>query len=203
MKQKYKYEIGIDEAGRGCLAGPVVAGAFFVPPDFKPHKYLNDSKQMSESERSEVYHWLKEEYFPYGSAGIISPERIDEINILQATFEAMHVALDLNLAFQQTPDVKAIIDGDKFKPYPQLEYECIPKADAKFYSVAAASVIAKVTRDNLMKELHAREKYNCYNFAKHKGYATKEHYALIEQYGISDVHRKSFRLLTNKSKKLF
>ncbi|MCK9576361.1 MAG: ribonuclease HII, partial [Clostridia bacterium] len=162
MEKLYNFEVGIDEAGRGCLSGPVVAGSFFIPPSFKPHKYLNDSKQMTESQRETVYHWLKENYFEYGSAGVISAQRIDEVNILQATFDAMHAALDLNLAFQQSRDkVNIIVDGDKFRAYGKYTYECIPKADAKFYSVAAASVIAKVTRDHIMIGLHAQEKYNC------------------------------------------
>lgn len=203
MEKRHANEIGIDEAGRGCLAGPVVAGAFLIPPDFKHHKYLNDSKQMTEKQREEVFEWLQENYWNYCSVGIISAERIDQINILQATFEAMHAALDLNFAFQQTDNVVAIIDGDKFKPYYNLQYECVPKADGTFYSVAAASVLAKVTRDNLLKELHENSKYSCYNFAKHKGYATKEHYELIAEHGISDEHRKSFRLITEKSKNLF
>lgn len=203
MEKKFQFEVGIDEAGRGCLAGPVVAASFLVTPDFVPHKYLNDSKQMTEKERSIVYHYLKENYFMYGGVGIIDNDEIDKINILQATFKAMHAALDLNTAFQQCKHAKAIVDGDKFKPYPNLDYECIPKADATFYSVAAASVLAKVTRDHIMIGLHAKETYNCYNFARHKGYATKEHYDLIEKHGISDVHRKSFRLTNEKSLKLF
>lgn len=204
MKIKFDNEIGIDEAGRGCLAGPVVAGSFLIPPNFKPHKYLNDSKQMTEKERETVFEYLNEHYFPYCGVGIIDSARIDDINILQATFDAMHAALDMNTAFQSSNNkINIIVDGDKFRPYAGYEHECIPKADATFYSVAAASVIAKVTRDRIMKRYHNTDKYKCYNFAKHKGYATKEHYELIEQNGISDIHRKSFRLTTNKSKKLF
>jgi ribonuclease HII len=203
MEKKYDYEIGIDEAGRGCLAGPVVAACFLVTPDFVPHKYLNDSKQMTEAQRSEVYHYLKENYFECGSVGVISNEIIDEVNILQATFKAMHESLDTNPSIHQRKGIRIIVDGDKFKPYYGFEHECIPKADATYYSVAAASVLAKVTRDHLMIGLHAKERYNCYNFAKHKGYATPEHYALIEKYGASDVHRKSFRLFANKSVTLF
>jgi ribonuclease HII len=204
MKQKYDNEIGIDEAGRGCLAGPVVAGSFLIPPNFKPHKYLNDSKQMTADHRDEVFNYLKENYFLYCGVGIIDHLRIDEINILQSTFDAMHAALDLNLAFQQSSNnIFAIVDGNRFRSYPQLQYECIPKADATFYSVAAASVLAKVTRDNIMKAFHNNSKYTKYNFAQHKGYGTKEHYELIEQYGISDIHRKTFRLTTKKSLKLF
>lgn len=204
MKQKYKYEIGIDEAGRGCLAGPVVACSFLLPPGFKPHKYLNDSKQMTAVNREIVFEYLKNNYFPYCGVGIISHTRIDEVNILQATFDAMHVALDSNLAFQQSnDDIKIIVDGDKFRKYPMYEHECVPKADSKFYSVAAASVLAKVTRDRIMIDLHQNEKYAGYNFLKHKGYATPEHYAMIELHGISDIHRKTFRLLPMKSVKLF
>lgn len=206
MKKRYEneIEIGIDEAGRGCLAGPVVAGSFLIPPDFKPHKYLNDSKQMSAHEREIVFKYLKENYFPYCGVGIISHTRIDEVNILQATFDAMHVALDMNPAFQQCQFVaKIIVDGDKFRPYHKTVHECIPKADGLYYSVAAASVLAKVTRDMIMTDLHNSPKYSCYNFLQHKGYATKEHYELIKMHGISDVHRKTFRLTTERSTKLF
>lgn len=205
MITEYTHEIGIDEAGRGCLAGPVVAACFFIPPNFKPHKYLNDSKQIAENKRTIVFDYLQDNYFPYCGIGVVNAKRIDDINILQATYDAMHIGLDFNIALQQysnKENITLIIDGDRFRPYKNLKHITKIKADTIYYSVAAASILAKVTRDNIMKELH-NTKYECYNFAKHKGYATKEHYNLIKKYGISDIHRRSFRLTTINSIKLF
>ncbi len=179
----YVYVGGIDEAGRGPLAGPVVAAAVILPPN-KKIMYLNDSKQVSAKVREELYDTIMEEAIGVG-VGIVSPARIDEINILQATYEAMRYAV---AELAQEPQV-LLVDAVKI---PGLDIPQIPiiKGDAKSMSIAAASIIAKVTRDRMM--VMYDELYPQYGFAEHKGYGSKKHYEALHEYGISPIHRKSF-----------
>ena len=174
---------GIDEAGRGPLAGPVVAGAVILP---KNHKiaYLNDSKQLSEKKREELYNQIMTEALAVG-VGIVSPERIDEINILQATYEAMRQAIN-QLKFQ--PEI--LLNDAVIIPNVSIPQEKIIKGDAKSLSIAAASIIAKVTRDRMMKGYH--ELFPEYGFDKHKGYGSKDHIEAIKKYGPSPIHRRTF-----------
>ena len=177
------YICGIDEAGRGPLAGPVVAGAVILPKGLKI-PYLNDSKQLSEKKREELYDVIMEQAVSVG-VGIISPERIDEINILQATYEAMREAVG-KLAYR--PDV--LLNDAVIIPELPIPQEKIIKGDAKSLSIAAASVIAKVTRDRMMKAYH--ELFPEYGFDKHKGYGSKEHIEMIQKIGPCAIHRRSF-----------
>ena len=177
------YICGIDEAGRGPLAGPVVAGAVILPKGLKI-PYLNDSKQLSEKKREELYDVIMEQAVSVG-VGIISPERIDEINILQATYEAMREAVG-KLAYR--PDV--LLNDAVIIPELTIPQEKIIKGDAKSLSIAAASVIAKVTRDRMMKAYH--ELFPEYGFDKHKGYGSKEHIEMIQKIGPCAIHRRSF-----------
>ncbi|MBQ2800746.1 MAG: ribonuclease HII [Lachnospiraceae bacterium] len=178
-----EYICGIDEAGRGPLAGPVVAGAAILPKDAQI-LYLNDSKKLSASKRDELYDEIKEKAIAVG-VGIVSPERIDEINILQATYEAMRIAIkELGV----TPDIllndAVTIPGVETKQVP------IIKGDAKSVSIAAASIMAKVTRDKIMEEYD--KMYPEYGFAGHKGYGSAAHIEAIKTYGPSPIHRKTF-----------
>lgn len=177
------YICGIDEAGRGPLAGPVVAGAVILP---KNHKipYLNDSKQLSERKREMLYDQIMAEAIAVG-IGIASPERIDQINILQATYEAMRTAIQ-NLGVK--PQV--LLNDAVIIPEVDIEQEKIIKGDAKSLSIAAASIIAKVTRDRMMKEYH--ELFPEYGFDSHKGYGSKDHIEVIKNIGPSPIHRKTF-----------
>lgn len=174
---------GVDEAGRGPLAGPVFAAAVILPENYS-HEILNDSKKLSEKKRELVYEDIVRDAVAW-SVGTASEKEIDDINILNATFLAMKRAVDgLNIR----PDF-AYIDGNR-KANTGVEEVTIVKGDAKCMSVAAASIIAKVSRDHFMLEID--KKYPEYQFSKHKGYGTKLHYEMIEKYGISDVHRKTF-----------
>ena len=177
------YVCGIDEAGRGPLAGPVVAGAVILP---KNHKipYLNDSKQLSEKKREALYDQIMEEAIAVG-IGIASPERIDEINILQATYEAMRTAID---SLEVKPQI--LLNDAVIIPNVEIPQEKIIKGDAKSLSIAAASIIAKVTRDRMMKAYH--ELFPEYGFDGHKGYGSKEHIEVIKRQGPSPIHRKTF-----------
>ena len=177
------YICGIDEAGRGPLAGPVVAGAVILPKGLKI-PYLNDSKQLSEKKREELYDVIMEQAVSVG-VGIVSPERIDEINILQATYEAMREAVG-TLSYR--PDV--LLNDAVIIPELTIPQEKIIKGDAKSLSIAAASVIAKVTRDRMMKAYH--ELFHEYGFEKHKGYGSKEHIEMIQKIGPCAIHRRSF-----------
>ena len=179
----YKIVCGIDEAGRGPLAGPVFAAAVILPEGYS-HPVLNDSKKLSEKKRDEVFEDIIKDAVCY-SVGIATEKEIDEINILRATFLAMKRAVD---GLEIKPDF-AYIDGNQY-PKTGVEEETIVKCDGKCISVAAASIIAKVSRDRFMLEID--KKYPEYQFSKHKGYGTKLHYEMIEKYGVSDVHRKSF-----------
>lgn len=179
----YKIICGIDEAGRGPLAGPVVAAAVILPKGYVIDG-VNDSKKLSEKKREQIFDVIKQEALAY-SVGMASCEEIDDINILQATFLAMRRAVDgLNIK----PDI-ALIDGNK-APGLDICERTIVKGDAKSANIAAASIIAKVTRDRYMLDL--AEQYPQYQFEKHKGYGTKLHYQMLEEYGISPIHRKSF-----------
>jgi ribonuclease HII len=180
-------EVGTDEAGRGCLAGPVTAAALILPKGFK-NEVLNDSKLLSEKKRDLLRPILEKNAVDFGVAHVY-PKKIDEINILNASILAMHKAID-----KLNADPKFIIvDGNRFKPYKNIPYECIIKGDAKYMSIAAASVLAKTYRDAYMEKLH--DEYPMYNWKKNKGYPTKEHRAAIRKYGITKYHRKSFRQL--------
>ena len=181
---------GCDEAGRGCLSGPVVAAAIILPKTFKS-PLLNDSKKLSEKQREYLLPIIKEAALSW-SIGIVSAKEIDKINILNASFLSMHNAINkLNLK----PEL-LLIDGNKFNPYPNIDHKCIIKGDSKFISIAAASILAKTARDKIMKELHII--YPKYNWKKNKGYPTIQHRSAIKKYGSNKYHRKSFKLLPNQ-----
>ena len=178
---------GCDEAGRGCLAGPVVAAAVILPKNFK-NKILNDSKVLSEKKRELLRPIIKKEAISW-AVGVVSPAEIDKVNILNASFLAMHRAID-------TLNTKAellLIDGNRFNPYSEIQHKCIIKGDAKFMSIAAASVLAKTYRDDIMKVLDI--KFPKYHWKNNKGYPTKQHRKAIAEFGSNKHHRKSFQLL--------
>ena len=179
-------EAGCDEAGRGCLAGSVFAAAVILPPDFH-HPYLNDSKQMTERRREQLRTVIEREAVAWYVAEI-SPERIDQINILNASIEGMNVALR-NLT---TPAEYAIIDGNRFHTDLTILWRTIVKGDGKYANIAAASVLAKTHRDEYMMRL--AEEYPMYGWARNKGYPTKEHRLAIREYGLTPYHRLSFNL---------
>lgn len=181
-----KIEAGCDEAGRGCISGPVVAAAVILPKDcILPS--LNDSKQLSAKKRQQLVPLIKEIALSY-SVAFIDQVRIDEINILNASFEAMHKAVD---GLNQKPEL-LLIDGNRFNPYPEIPHECIVKGDAKFLSIAAASVLAKEARDEFMQNIH--KEHPEYDWQKNMGYPTKAHKAAVLQYGATKYHRKTFKL---------
>ena len=180
-------EAGCDEAGRGCLAGAVYAAAVVLPPDFR-NELLNDSKKLTEKQRYALRP-LIEEAAPAWAVGIVTPQEIDRINILNASFLAMHRAIE---QLRVTPQ-HLLIDGNRFKPYPGIAHTCVVKGDGKYEAIAAASILAKTYRDDYMNELH--EKYPMYDWKSNKGYPTKAHRAAIAQYGPSPYHRLSFQLL--------
>ena len=184
---KNKIEVGCDEAGRGCLAGPVVAAAVILPKNFK-HLLLNDSKQLSEKKRVLLRTEIKEHAIAY-AIGIVDHKEIDEINILNASILAMHRALDQI----KNPFDSILVDGNRFKKYNKTEHHCIIKGDGKYLNIAAASILAKTYRDDLMKKLHLEHPQ--YQWENNKGYPTKSHRAAIKKIGVSQYHRKSFRLL--------
>ena len=178
---------GTDEAGRGCLAGPVTAAAILLPKSFK-NSILNDSKQLSEAKREILKPILEKEAISYGVAHVFE-EEIDNINILNASILAMHKSL---AKLKTAPDL-ILVDGNRFKAYKTIPHKCIIKGDSKYMSIAAASVLAKTYRDAYMLKLH--EEFPMYNWAKNKGYPTKEHRLAIRKYGLTKYHRKSFRQL--------
>jgi ribonuclease HII len=184
VKNGAKIVAGIDEAGRGPLAGPVVAAAAILPENFR-HKTLNDSKQLTEQQREEIYAELTANPEFHWAVGVSDVDVIDHYNILRATWRAMQLALD---ALTVRPD-HALVDGLR-APLIGVTQTAIVKGDAKSFSIAAASVMAKVTRDRMMLTIH--EQFPNYNFARHKGYGTPEHLAALDQYGPSPVHRRSF-----------
>lgn len=185
--QENRIEAGCDEAGRGCLAGAVYAAAVILPPDFK-NEMLNDSKQLTEKQRYALRKVIEEASLAW-AIGIVSPEEIDRINILNASFLAMHRAIDqLKIRPQHL-----LIDGNRFNPYPGIPHTTIVKGDGKYLSIAAASVLAKTYRDDYMNQLH--QEYPVYDWDHNKGYPTKKHRAAIASHGISPYHRKSYNLL--------
>lgn len=180
-------EAGCDEAGRGCLAGAVYAAAVVLPPDFR-NELLNDSKKLTEKQRYALRPLIEEVALAW-AVGIVTPQEIDRINILNASFLAMHRAIE---QLRVTPQ-HLLIDGNRFKPYPGIAHTCVVKGDGKYEAIAAASILAKTYRDDYMNELH--EKYPMYDWKSNKGYPTKAHRAAIAQYGPSPYHRLSFQLL--------
>ncbi|WP_298895483.1 ribonuclease HII [uncultured Psychroserpens sp.] len=187
-----KFECGTDEAGRGCLAGPVTAAAVILPIEYT-NTILNDSKQLSEKKRNTLKPLIEEQAIAYSFYHIF-PDKIDSINILNASILAMHKSI---AQLDTTPDF-IIVDGNRFKPYNDIAYETIIKGDAKYLSIAAASVLAKTYRDDYMEQIH--KEFPMYNWKQNKGYPTKEHRAAIKKYGITKYHRKSFRLLPEQLK---
>lgn len=187
--QENQIEAGCDEAGRGCLAGAVYAAAVILPPDFK-NEMLNDSKQLTEKQRYALRSVIEESALAW-AVGIVSPEEIDQINILNASFLAMHRAID---QLKIRPE-HLLIDGNRFNPYPNIPHTTIVKGDGKYLSIAAASILAKTYRDDYMNQLH--REYPVYDWDHNKGYPTKKHRAAIAEHGISPYHRKSYNLLGN------
>ena len=180
-------EAGCDEAGRGCLAGPVHAAAVILPQGYK-NKWLNDSKQLSEKNRDELRIEIEEMALAW-AVGTCSPREIEKINILHASILAMHKALD---KLKITPEHIAI-DGNKFKPFKTIPHQTIVKGDGKYLNIAAASILAKTHRDEYMLKVH--EKYPMYAWDRNKGYPTKAHREGIKIHGVTDLHRRTFRLL--------
>ncbi|MBQ4344710.1 MAG: ribonuclease HII [Muribaculaceae bacterium] len=180
-------EAGCDEAGRGCLAGAVYAAAVILPDDFH-HPLLNDSKQLTEARREKLRPIIEAEALAW-AVGIVTAQEIDEINILNASILAMHRALD---GLSIVPG-GIIVDGNRFKPYGDIEWTTFVKGDGRYGNIAAASILAKTHRDEYMMRLH--DEYPQYGWDVNKGYPTKAHRAAIEQYGVTPLHRMSFRLL--------
>jgi len=183
-------EAGCDEVGRGCLAGPVVAAAVILPKEYK-HELLNDSKQLVREERELLELDIKRDALAWAIAEVSNVE-IDHINILNASFKAMHLALD---QLKMKPEF-LLIDGNRFKPYPGLLHECVIKGDGKYLSIAAASVLAKTYRDNLMAKLS--QQFPGYAWEKNVGYPTEEHRDGIRALGITPFHRRSFQLIPSQ-----
>lgn len=190
LKNNYyigKIEAGCDEAGRGCLAGSVYAAAVILPDDYQ-NDLLNDSKQLTEKRRYQLREIIERDAVAW-AVGIVTPEEIDKINILNASILAMHRALD---QLKVRPEA-IIVDGNRFKPYNNIPHTTIVKGDGKYLSIAAASILAKTYRDDYMNEL--AEEYPQYDWLSNKGYPTKKHRDAIRQYGITPYHRKSYNLL--------
>lgn len=182
-----KIEAGCDEAGRGCLAGSVFAAAVILPADYQ-NELLNDSKQLTEKKRYQLREMIEHDAVAW-AVGIVTPEEIDKINILNASILAMHCALD---QLKVRPEA-IIVDGNRFKPYQKLPHTTIVKGDGKYLSIAAASILAKTYRDDYMNRL--AEEYPQYDWQSNKGYPTKKHRDAIRQYGITPYHRKTFNML--------
>ena len=185
--EKGKIEVGCDEAGRGCLAGSVFAAAVIFPEDYKNER-LNDSKKLTEKMRYALREEVQRDAIAWG-VGIVTPEEIDKINILNASILAMHRAI---YALDVTPE-HIIVDGNRFKPYKDIPFTTVIKGDAKYLSIAGASILAKTYRDDYMLKLH--EEYPVYEWNKNKGYPTKAHRLAIRQFGTTPYHRMSFNLL--------
>lgn len=183
----FNFECGTDEAGRGCLAGPVTAAAVILPGSFS-NTLLNDSKQLSEKNRNVLKPIIETNAISFAIHHIFEAE-IDSINILNASIKAMHCSID---TLKTTPNY-IIVDGNRFKPYKTIPHKTIIKGDSKYLSIAAASILAKTYRDEYMEKIH--EEFPMYNWKQNKGYPTKEHRAAIAKFGITKYHRKSFRLL--------
>ena len=194
-KIENRIEAGCDEAGRGCLAGAVFAAAVILPPGFR-NETLNDSKQLTERQRYALRPLIEKEALAW-AVGVVSPQEIDEINILKASFLAMHRAID---ALKVRPEA-LLIDGNRFTAYRDLPYSCEVKGDGRYLSIAAASILAKTYRDDYMMKLH--EEYPQYHWDENKGYPTRAHRAAIAQYGPTSYHRRTFNLLGMEQQSLF
>jgi len=190
--QGYSYIAGLDEAGRGAWAGPVVAAAVILPSGFE-NELLNDSKKLTEKERNLLRPIIESQALAF-AIGVVSHTEIDTINILNASFLAMHRAISQLIPVPE----HLLIDGNRFNPYPRIQHTCIVKGDGKLLPIAAASVLAKTFRDGLMKKLHAQ--YPQYAWDKNKGYPTKAHRQAIRESGPSPYHRMTFRLLEDQLK---
>ncbi len=184
-------EAGCDEAGRGCYAGPVFAAAVILPKDFY-HPLLNDSKQLSEKHRDELRPVIEKEAIAYAVASVDNNE-IDSINILKASFKAMHLAIDQLI----TRPSYLLIDGNRFYSYKKIPHECFVKGDGRYAAIAAASILAKTWRDEYMKQLH--NEFPHYDWSSNKGYGTAAHRKAIDEHGLCKYHRKSFRLLPEQT----
>ena len=180
-------EAGCDEAGRGCLAGSVYAAAVILPPDYE-NEMLNDSKQLTERRRYLLREQIERDAVSW-AVGVVTPEEIDHINILNASILAMHRALDQLTVRPQA----VIVDGNRFKPYRNLPHTTIVKGDGKYLAIAAASILAKTYRDDYMNAL--AEEYPQYDWRSNKGYPTKKHREAIREYGVTPLHRKSYNLI--------
>ena len=187
-----EFEAGTDEAGRGCLSGPVVAAAVILPKNFK-HPFLNDSKQLTEKQRNELRPFIEENAVAFG-VSFVDQKEVDKINVLQASI----VGMQRSIAQLKPQPEFIIVDGNKFKSYKEIPHKTIVKGDAKFLSIAAASVLAKTYRDEFMKNLD--REHPAYNWKQNKGYPTKQHRNAIREFGITEYHRKSFRLLPEQLK---
>lgn len=189
--QKGVVEVGCDEAGRGCLAGPVVAAAVILPFRFR-NPGIKDSKKLSARKREELEIIIRNKALAYG-VGVVTHQEIDEINILNASFLAMHRAID---ALKVKPEL-ILVDGNRFNAYPKIDHVCIVKGDSKYLSIAAASILAKTHRDKLMLEYN--DMYPGYGWESNMGYPTKSHRKAIMTMGTSPIHRMTFRLLPDES----
>lgn len=186
---------GVDEAGRGCIAGPVVAAAVILPKDFT-HDILTDSKQLSAQQRNELRPIIEKNAIAF-AVGIIDNQKIDEVNILQATYLAMHQAID---QLENKVDL-LIIDGNRFKPYKKTAHQTIIKGDGKYLEIAAASILAKTYRDEIMEKMH--DEFPHYQWKKNKGYPTIQHRLAVKAFGACSYHRQTFRLLKEEQLSLF
>lgn len=185
-------EAGCDEAGRGCLAGPVFAAAVILPENFK-NPGIDDSKKLNENAKEKLRKYIQDHAIAWAVASI-SPQKIDKINILNASILAMHYALqNLNAGFENIA-----VDGNRFKPFQNIPHNCIVKGDSKLVNIAAASILAKTYRDDYMRKIH--QEFPIYNWKQNKGYPTVEHRKAIEKHGVSPYHRMSFKLLASQSK---
>lgn len=192
---KNRLEAGCDEAGRGCLAGPVVAASVILPHDFK-HEWLNDSKQLTEKKRELLRPIIEKEAISF-AVSFITPQKIDEINILNASIMGMHEAVKL---LNKKPD-HLLIDGNRFHSFPGIPHTCFVKGDGKYMSIAAASILAKTYRDEYMMEIH--KTFPNYDWDKNKGYPTIKHRNAIKEFGPTKHHRMSFTLLAPEQLTLF
>lgn len=181
-----KIECGVDEAGRGCLAGPVTAAAVILPANYKNSR-INDSKKLSEKERTILQREIIKDCISY-SVSHVSSKTIDEINILNASIKAMHLSIN---KLKVKPNY-ILVDGNKFKAFKKIPHKCVVKGDSKFLNIAAASILAKTFRDKLMENYHM--KYPEYGWKDNKGYPTLRHKESLKKYGIVDIHRKTFKL---------